>query len=210
MSPFNEIAQDNPVIPVVTISSLDHVLPLAEALCKGGIHIVEITLRSELALPAIELVRQHLPDMKVGAGSVKYPKAFQSAINAGAQFAVSPGTTHALLEEALRWDIPFLPAVSTPGESLNLLQAGYDCQKLFPVDIFGGTRYLKSLGGPIPEVSYCPSGGVNEENYREYLEQPNVLCVCGSWMTPKKLITAGDWPAITSLAQQTNPQAEPR
>jgi 2-dehydro-3-deoxyphosphogluconate aldolase/(4S)-4-hydroxy-2-oxoglutarate aldolase len=201
--PFEEIAKHNPVIPVVTFSSFDHILPLANALMAGGIHIIEITLRSQLGLPAIELIVKELPEMTVGAGSVKDPQAFQSAIKAGAHFAVSPGTTHALLEEAVRWDVPFLPAASTASESLNLLQSGYACQKLFPANILGGIDFLKSLAGPIPEVSFCPSGGLNAENYRLYLQQPNVVCVSGSWIAPDALINAGDWNSVTGLARET-------
>jgi 2-dehydro-3-deoxyphosphogluconate aldolase/(4S)-4-hydroxy-2-oxoglutarate aldolase len=167
----------------------------------GGIHIIEVTLRSQLGLPAIELIVKEFPDMTVGAGSIKDPQAFQSAIKAGAHFAVSPGTTHALLEEAVRWDVPFLPAASTASESLNLLQAGYACQKLFPANILGGINFLKSLAGPIPEVSFCPSGGVNAENYSSYLRQPNVVCVSGSWITPDALINKGDWNSVTELAR---------
>ena len=167
----------------------------------GGINIIEITLRSQLGLPAIELIVKELPHMTVGAGSVKDPQAFQSAIKAGAHFAVSPGTTHALLEEAVRWDVPFLPAASTASESLNLLQAGYACQKLFPANLLGGISFLKSLSGPIPEVSFCPSGGINAENYSSYLQQPNVVCVSGSWITPAALINKGDWNSVTELAR---------
>jgi len=199
--PFKEIAEHNPVIPVVTFSSFDHILPLADALMAGGIHIIEITLRSQLALPAIELVARELPNMTVGAGSVKDPQAFQSAIKAGAHFAVSPGTTRALLDEAVRWDVPFLPGAGTVSESLNLLQSGYSCQKLFPANILGGINFLKSLAGPIPEVSFCPSGGVNAENFSLYLQQPNVVCVSGSWITPDVLINEGDWNAVTELAR---------
>lgn len=201
--PFREIAEANPVIPVVTFLSIDHVLPVANALMSGGIHIIEITLRSQLGLPAIELIRKALPEMTVGAGTVKDPQALQSAIKAGAHFTVSPGTTNSLLEEAIRWDVPFLPAVSTPSESLNLMQSGYACQKLFPVNSLGGINYLKSLAGPIPEVSFCPSGGVNKENYRQYLAASNVLCVAGTWMVPDSLINKGNWSAITDLARET-------
>ena len=205
--PFEEIAKHNPVIPVVTFSSIDHVLPLASALIAGGINIIEITLRSQLGLPAIEMIVKELPDMTVGAGSVKDPPAFQSVIRAGAHFAVSPGTTHALLEEAVRWDVPFLPAASTVSESLNLLQAGYACQKLFPVNLLGGINFLKSLAGPIPEVSFCPSGGVDEENCSSYLRQPNVVCVSGSWVTPDALINKGDWNSVTELARAARSEA---
>jgi 2-dehydro-3-deoxyphosphogluconate aldolase/(4S)-4-hydroxy-2-oxoglutarate aldolase len=186
---------------VVTFSSIDHILPLASALIAGGINIIEVTLRSQLGLPAIELIVKEMPNMTVGAGSVKDPQAFQSAIKAGAQFAVSPGTTQALLEEAVRWDVPFLPAASTASESLNLLQAGYSCQKLFPANLLGGINFLKSLAGPIPEVSFCPSGGVDAENCQSYLAQPNVVCVSGSWITPDVLINKGDWNSVTELAR---------
>ena len=188
---------------MVTFSSIDHILPLANALIAGGINIIEVTLRSQLGLPAIEMIVKEFPRMIVGAGSVKDPQALQSVIKAGAHFAVSPGTTHVLLEEAVRWDVPFLPAASTASESLNLLQAGYACQKLFPADILGGINFLKSLAGPIPEVSFCPSGGVNAENYLSYLRQPNVMCVSGSWIAPNALIHEGDWGSITRLARET-------
>jgi 2-dehydro-3-deoxyphosphogluconate aldolase/(4S)-4-hydroxy-2-oxoglutarate aldolase len=194
---------------VVTFSSIDHILPLARALIAGGINIIEVTLRSQLGLPAIELIVKEFPDMTVGAGSIKDPQAFQSAIKAGAHFAVSPGTTHALLEEAVRWDVPFLPAASTASESLNLLQAGYACQKLFPANILGGINFLKSLAGPIPEVSFCPSGGVDAENCPSYLRQPNVVCVSGSWITPDALINKGDWNAVTELARVASSEPLP-
>ena len=199
---FKQIVEQGSVIPVVTFTSIKQAKPLLNAFQTGGIKLIEITLRSEFGLPSIAECREAFPDMTIGAGSVKTPDDLKSALNAGAQFIVSPGTTQCLIEEARRWDIPFLPGVTTPGEILSALESGYKYQKLFPVDSMGGISYLKSLSAPLPEATFCPSGGVNATNYLEYLDLPNVACVSGSWLAPLSLIENGKWLEISSRARE--------
>jgi 2-dehydro-3-deoxyphosphogluconate aldolase / (4S)-4-hydroxy-2-oxoglutarate aldolase len=201
---FEQVVTGNPVIPVVTLTSLDQALPLVDALLEGGISIVEITLRTPVGMQAIEKISASSPDMTVGAGTVKHPREFQPLVSAGARFAVSPAATASLIEEAARCDIPFLPGAGTPGEILTLMESGYYYQKLFPADIAGGINYLNSLSGPFPEVNFCPSGGVGADNFRHYLDLTNVFCASGSWITAASLIEERQWSVITRLAKEAS------
>lgn len=188
------------VIPVLEITSVESAVPLARALAAGGVSVIEITLRTEAALAAIAAVRAECPDIIVGVGSVRKPAEMRSARSAGAQFAVSPGCTDILAHTALALDFPYLPGAMTPSEMLTLLEMGFGYLKFFPAQAAGGLAMLKSVGGPIPQLKFCPTGGIDEKTYSEFLQLKNVLCVGGSWMAPRAAVDAGDWPRITALA----------
>ena len=194
------LCQRAPVIPVLVIEDAAHAVPLAEALKAGGITVLEVTLRSEAALEAIEAMRA-VPDVRVGAGSLRRPSDVAAAVEAGASFGVSPGATPALLDAAEAQDLPMLPGAMTPSEALALLGRGYDMQKVFPAEIAGGTAFLRALAGPIPEVSFCPTGGIDPAKAASYLAEPNVVCVGGSWLAPQDALANGDWGRITALAR---------
>ncbi len=200
---FQLVAREHPIIPVATVSAVDQALPLARALYKGGISIIEITLRSEFGLAAIEAIRQDLPEILVGAGSVRNAAEMSAAVRAGAQFLVSPGATRPLLDAACGYEIPYLPAASTVSEIMTLLDAGYQYQKIFPVTHLGGTSFLKSLSGPLETVSFCPSGGVGPDNFVDYLSLPNVSTVSGTWLTTGELMSEKNWPAISNLTRES-------
>ncbi len=206
MKPIEEILDNGSVLPVCVISDPAKALPLAECFMRSGIKVMEVTLRTPAAIAAIDAIARGCPDMVVGAGTVRRQQDIQPVINAGARFLVTPGTTHQLIEEMTRWDIAVLPAAATVSESMQLMEHGYNVQKLFPAEQLGGLDYLRTVGGPLPDVAFCPSGGVTVNNYRDYLAAPNVYCVSGSWVAPEALVTAGDWAEIerrvaTTLAQ---------
>lgn len=197
---IDTILSQNPIVPVVTIGDVEDAVPLATALLEGGIRIIEVALRSDTALEAIQRISKTLPKMIVGAGTLKREEDFAAAVDVGADFVVSPGTTLALLEAATRYNLPFLPGAATPSEVMRLIHAGYRTQKFFPAAPMGGIDGIRSLAGPFPEVSFCPSGGVNADNFVDYLALDNVAAVSGTWMTPKSAIAQGDWQTITRLA----------
>jgi len=190
-----------PVVPVLVIEDAERAVPLAEALAAGGITVLEVTLRNRAALPAIRALRD-LPEIRVGAGSLRRASDIEAVVAAGASFGVAPGATPALLDAAESAGLPLLPGAMTPSEVLALLQRGYDVQKLFPAEVAGGTDFLRAIAGPVPEVAFCPTGGVNRETVEAYLAEPNVLCVGGSWLAPGKLVAEGDWARITDLARE--------
>jgi len=196
-----DVFSQNAIIPVVTLASARQATPLARALVAGGISVIEVALRSAAALEAIGIIRDEVPEIAVGAGTVKTPDDFSRAVGAGATFLVSPGATVSLLEAAARWDVPFLPGAVTPGEMILLEQQGFDVVKLFPAAAAGGIPLLKSLAGPFPLMRFCPSGGIDAGNFRDYLRLGNVIGVSGSWITPADAIEAGDWQHITDLAR---------
>jgi len=196
-----QILEQHPVVPVITFSHIDQAVPLAETLMSAGISIMEVTLRSAIAIPAIEKIASRLPGMMIGAGTVTQPEEFFSITGAGARFAVSPATTNTLLEEAAHWNIPYLPAAATPSEVMLLADHGYKIQKLFPVSAFGGISLIRAMKGPLPHIRFCPSGGVNEKNYLEYLAEDNVLSVSGTWMVPGDALATKDWSRIALLAK---------
>lgn len=193
----------NPVVPVVTLSDPADAVPLAAALAAGGIRLVEITLRSDAALEAIRAIATSLPQLTVGAGTVRNKTMLDAAIAAGAQFAVAPGMTPSLRDAAIACAIPFLPAAATASEIMALLDAGFTTVKFFPAAVMGGTGTLSALAGPLPEVKFCPSGGVTEENFLRYLALDNVISVSGSWLAPANVIREKRWDAITAKARQT-------
>lgn len=194
-----KLLADVRLLPVVVIDDVNSAVPLARALLDAGIGAIEITLRSGAALGAIELIANEVPDILVGAGSVRQAEQFQQIKNAGASFAVSPGSTDALLAAA---NMPYVAGVSTPSESLKLLEAGYRLQKFFPAEVNGGVPALKAFSAPIPEVLYCPTGGVNAANAQSYLALSCVPCIGGSWFVPKELMQQQDFIALEQLARQ--------
>lgn len=190
-----------PVIPVITISSVESAVPLARALVKGGLPVIEITLRTATGLEAIERVAQEVEGAIPGAGTVLTPKQVEQATAAGSQFFVSPGVSNDLLSAVADSDVSLLPGVATASEVMALAERGYGCMKFFPAGPAGGPSYLKGIGGPLPDVRFCPTGGVSPSNARDYLALDNVLCVGGSWLAPADLIESQDWDAITALAE---------
>ena len=192
----------SPIIPVLTIERLEHALPIARALHAGGLRVLEVTLRSAVALQSITVIRQALPDAVVGAGTLKDAQDVHNAVQAGAQFAVSPGLTAQLAEAARHSNLPLLPGVMTASELMHGLALGFDTFKLFPAQQAGGVAMLKALGAPFPEARFCPTGGITPASAPEFLALPNVLCVGGSWLAPADKVLAGDWSALEVLARQ--------
>ena len=191
----------SPVIPVLTIQQLEHAVPLAEALVRGGLRVLEVTLRTACALDAIRAMRAAVPDAIVGCGTLTQARDFSDCAAAGAQFGVSPGLTAELIAAATKSALPLLPGIMTPSELIAARAAGFDACKLFPAQQAGGVGMLKALSGPFPDQVFCPTGGVLRANVQEYLDLPNVLCVGGSWITPAAAMATSDWAAIESLAR---------
>ncbi|SHF21116.1 2-keto-3-deoxy-phosphogluconate aldolase [Modicisalibacter ilicicola DSM 19980] len=190
------------VIPVLTIERIEDAIPLGRALVEGGLPVLEITLRTDCALEAIRRMNEALPGASVGAGTVLTPAQYRQAEQVGADFVVTPGATDALYRYGVSSPVPMLPGVATISELMNGWQYGYRRFKFFPAEASGGVAAIKAFGGPIPEARFCPTGGITLENAESYLKQPNVMCVGGSWLTPKKLIDDEDWEGIKALAQQ--------
>jgi 2-dehydro-3-deoxyphosphogluconate aldolase/(4S)-4-hydroxy-2-oxoglutarate aldolase len=196
-----EILAIGPVVPVVVIRDAAQAVPLARALLAGGVHVVEVTLRSNAALDSIKQIRAAVPEVTVGAGSVLTPVQLDAVKAVGAAFAVSPGATPALLDAAEQAKLPYLPGAATVSEVMALLARGYRCQKFFPAESSGGIGFLHALAGPLPELRFCPTGGINAGNAAAYLALSNVPCVGGSWLAPEAAVGAGNWDAITDLAR---------
>ncbi len=189
-----------PVVPVMVINNIDDAVPMAKALIAGGLKALEITLRTDCALEAVRRIGAEVTGGVVGVGTVNDPDQFAEAHKAGAKFAVSPGTTDDLLAAADDIPLPYLPGVATPSEAMKLRGRGYRYLKLFPAEAVGGRDLLKSIGGPLPDIKFCPTGGITPASAPEYLALANVVCVGGSWMLPSDLVKAGDWEAVTRLA----------
>jgi len=189
-----------PVVPVMVIEKLEHAVPLAQALTKGGLKALEITLRTPVALDAIRAIKEAMPEAMVGAGTIVSERDLDAALEAGASFLVSPGTTPALADAAANCGVPMLPGVASPSEAMVLLEKGFTHLKFFPAEAAGGVPMLKSIGGPLPQLTFCPTGGISVNNARDYLALPNVACVGGSWMAPKDLVTSESWDQIEALA----------
>ncbi|MGW0282905.1 bifunctional 4-hydroxy-2-oxoglutarate aldolase/2-dehydro-3-deoxy-phosphogluconate aldolase [Streptomyces sp. NPDC003236] len=190
-----------PVVPVVVVSDVSDAVPLARALVAGGLPAIEVTLRTPAALDAIRAIAGAVPEAVVGAGTVLTPEQVDDCVAAGARFLVSPGWTDALLEAMRGSGVPFLPGVSTTSEVVALLERGVREMKFFPAQAAGGTAYLRSLAGPLPQARFCPTGGIGPATAPEYLSLPNVGCVGGSWMLPADAVTARDWGRIEELAR---------
>jgi len=197
-----EILQLSPVMPVVTIEDAGTAPDLARALARGGIRVIEVTLRTPQALAAIEAIANQVPEICVGAGTVMSPDDLNLAANAGAGFAISPGATRELLTTGANFRIPYLPAVATASELMAALAAGFRFFKFFPANVAGGVQALKAFHGPFAEARFCPTGGINLQTAGTYLDLPNVLCVGGSWLTPGDLVKSRDWGRIESLARE--------
>jgi len=195
-----EICNLAPVIPVLVINNSATARPLAQALVAGGLPALEVTLRTPAALDAIREMAQVAGGV-VGAGTLLTPADVKAAKAAGATFGVSPGATDNLLQACEDEDLPLLPGAATATEAMALLERGYCVQKFFPAEASGGAPALKSIGAPLPQISFCPTGGISLANADQYLSLPNTLCVGGSWVAPKDLVEAADWEGITSLAR---------
>lgn len=191
-----------PVLPVVVIEDAADAVPLARALVAGGLPAIEVTLRTPVALDALRAIAGEVPGAVVGAGTVLTPGQVKECVGAGARFLVSPGWTELLLEAMQASGVPFLPGVSTTSEVVALLERGVREMKFFPAQAAGGTAYLKSLAGPLPQARFCPTGGIGVNSAPEYLALPNVGCVGGSWMIPADAVAARDWGRIEALARE--------
>jgi 2-dehydro-3-deoxyphosphogluconate aldolase/(4S)-4-hydroxy-2-oxoglutarate aldolase len=201
---IREIVGLAPVIPVLTITDLEQAVPLARALCAGGLKVLEITLRTPTALAAIEAMRKALPDAVVGVGTLTRAVDFAAADRAGAQFGVTPGLTPELASASRGARFPLLPGVMTPTELIAARNAGFSVLKLFPAEQAGGIGMLRALGAPFPDVLFCPTGGITRATAPDYLALPNVVCVGGSWVAPGAMLAAGDWSGIEMLARDAS------
>lgn len=198
------ILRGQPVIPVIRILRIEHAVPLARALARGGLKAVEITLRTPVAMDAIRLVANEVPEAITGAGTVLNESQFDGAADAGARFIVSPGFTRELADAARSSPVPLLPAAVTPSEIMAALEQGYDMLKFFPAEQAGGAAYLKALASPLAGVRFCPTGGVTAANAGSYLALGNVVCVGGSWVAPDELVNDGKWDRIEALAREAS------
>lgn len=198
----SEVLRAGPVMPVMVIKNLDDAVPLAKALVAGGIRVLEITLRTPAALDAIKRISSEVEGAIVGAGTIANPAQLQAAADAGAVFAISPGITSSLVAAAVDGDIALIPGIATLSELMLGMEYGLDHFKFFPAEAAGGIPMLKAIAGPFPQATFCPTGGISPENYRDYLKLPNVACVGGSWLAPQDALTAKNWPKITQLAEQ--------
>ncbi|MDX1837175.1 keto-deoxy-phosphogluconate aldolase [Legionella taurinensis] len=188
-----------PIVPVVVLHHLADALPLAEAVLNGGIKVLEITLRTPVALKAIDLLRERLAEACVGAGTVVNGRQLQQCIEAGAQFAISPGSTTELLQAGLQSQVPLIPGVSSVSEMMEGMNCGYSHFKFFPAEAAGGIPMLKAISAPFPDLRFCPTGGIHAKNYLDYLTLANVECVGGSWVVPDEAIKQKNWSLITDL-----------
>ena len=196
-----EICRLAPVIPVLVIEDVAHAAPLAQALVAGGLPALEVTLRTPAALDVIRAMAE-VPGGRVGAGTLLTPADVKAAKAAGATFGVSPGATERIIAACEDEGLPLLPGAVTATEVMTLLERGFTMLKFFPAETSGGAAAIKALGAPIPQVSFCPTGGVSLKNARDYLSLSNIVCVGGSWVAPKDAIARGDWAAITALAAE--------
>jgi 2-dehydro-3-deoxyphosphogluconate aldolase / (4S)-4-hydroxy-2-oxoglutarate aldolase len=195
-----DVMRDAAVIPVIVLHDVKHAVPLARALVAGGIRMLEVTLRTPVALECIERIAKEVPEAVAGAGTVRSARDAQAAAKAGARFAVSPGFTHGVGQACQDAGLALLPGVATGSEIMMAHEAGYTQLKFFPAMQAGGPAMLKAWGGPFFDIQFCPTGGVSEHNAKDFLALPNVVCVGGSWLTPADAMASGDWSRITELA----------
>ena len=195
------LLQGQQIVPVVVIENKQQALGLAQALLDGGINVIEITLRNEYGVKAIEEVKKAFPDMLMLAGTVNNSQEAIDVVNAGAQGIVSPGITDSLLKTIMGLEVAYLPGVATPADVLLAMEAGLTECKLFPATVVGGIGALKAFGGPFGDIRFCPTGGVGADNYKDFLALSNVMCVGGSWIAPSAMIQAQDWAGITELSK---------
>lgn len=198
-----QIMRTGPVIPVIVIDRLEDAVPLARALVAGGVRVLELTLRTPVALQALSAIAHEVEGAIVGVGTLTRAEDFEQSIKAGALFGVSPGLTPELIAAARDSGLPLLPGVMTPSDVIAARAAGFTELKLFPAQQAGGIGMLKAMGGPFPDVTFCPTGGIAAATAADFLALPNVACVGGSWLTPQDAIAAGDWGRITALARET-------
>jgi 2-dehydro-3-deoxyphosphogluconate aldolase/(4S)-4-hydroxy-2-oxoglutarate aldolase len=200
MKSADELLQGVRVVPVVVIEDVDTAVPLAETLLASGLTAIEVTLRTASAIDAIAAIAEQVPELLVGAGSVRNATQVAAVIDAGAKFGVSPGHSDALLDAVAEARLPFIPGAITPSESLGLFDRGYALQKFFPAGVAGGIPYLQAVSGPLPEIRFMPTGGISAGNAPDYLSLANVSCIGGSWIVPGDALRAGDFEAIAKLA----------
>ena len=193
-----------PAIPVQNIDNADDAVPQARALARGGLKVIEITLRTRSALESIRRAAAEVPEAVVGSGTILDAKQFDEAAKAGSKFIVSPGVTLNLLSAAAGSEVPLLPGAITPGEIMTAREAGLDFLKFFPAEQAGGAAFLKSLASPFAGIRFCPTGGVSQKNVQDYLSLPNVICVGGSWVAPDEMLKAKDWAGIEALAREAS------
>jgi 2-dehydro-3-deoxyphosphogluconate aldolase / (4S)-4-hydroxy-2-oxoglutarate aldolase len=206
MSSLLDIA---PVVPVVVLKDETQAVPLARALAEGGLPIIELTLRTPSAIEAIRRIAAEVPEILVGAGTILDARQAEQAAAAGAQFLVSPGSTPALLDAMDATGLPYLPGTSTVSEMLAVAERGRTEMKFFPAEAAGGAPYLASAAGPLPQLRFCPTGGITAATAGRYLRLPNVGCVGGSWVTPADALAEGDWARVTKLAAEAAVPAAP-
>ena len=197
-----EIFSQGPVVPVLVIKNVEHAVPLAKALIAGGIRVLEVTLRTDAALEVIAKIAKEVPEAIIGAGTVTNRAQLQQVIDAGAKFAISPGLTSDLLKAGIEGNIALIPGISSISELMTAIDHGYTHLKFFPAEASGGVKALKAIGGPFPDIKFCPTGGISPSNYNDYLALPNVCCAGGSWLAPEDVMLNGDWDKITALAKQ--------
>jgi 2-dehydro-3-deoxyphosphogluconate aldolase/(4S)-4-hydroxy-2-oxoglutarate aldolase len=200
-SPIEQVMRTSPVIPVLTVDRLESAEPLAGALVEGGLRVLELTLRTPVALRVIEAMVKAAPDAIVGAGTVLNADDLNRAVDAGAKFIVSPGLTDAVAKAAEKAAVPLLPGIATAGDIMRGLDLGLNRFKLFPAETSGGVAAAAAFAGPFAEVAFCPTGGVTPDNAPNYLALKNILCVGGTWVAPKAAVEAGDWGRIVELAR---------
>ncbi|SHF39222.1 bifunctional 4-hydroxy-2-oxoglutarate aldolase/2-dehydro-3-deoxy-phosphogluconate aldolase [Streptoalloteichus hindustanus] len=196
-----ELFDLGPVVPVVVLDEAAHAVPLARALLRGGIRVIEVTLRTPAALAAIERIGAEVPDVVVGAGTVTTGEQAEQAAKSGAKFLISPGATDRVLDAMEQTGLPFLPGVATVSEAMRAAERGLTALKFFPAEAAGGVPYLRSIAGPLPGLRFCPTGGITPARAGAYLSLPNVGCVGGSWLTPADALAEGDWSRIEALAR---------
>ena len=197
-----EIFAAGPVVPVLVINDVEKAVPLANALMEGGIKVLEVTLRTPAAIDVIKRIAQEVPDSLIGAGTVTNAQQLKAVVEAGAKFAISPGMTADLLKAGMDSEIPLIPGISSTSDLMKGKDAGYTHMKFFPAEASGGVKAIKSISGPFPDVTFCPTGGIGPNNYNDYLALNNVKCVGGSWLAPDDAIESGDWARITQLAKE--------
>jgi 2-dehydro-3-deoxyphosphogluconate aldolase/(4S)-4-hydroxy-2-oxoglutarate aldolase len=198
------IVAGNAVVPVVVVQEATQAVPLARALARGGVGVIEVTLRSDAALDAIERIVAEVPEMQVGAGTVTTVGQLKAVAHAGAAFVVSPGSPLSLMDAVEDLGLPVLPGAGTVTEMMRLRDLGFTLQKFFPAEASGGTAFLRAVNGPLPELQFCPTGGISARNGTEYLALSNVACVGGSWLTPEDAVASGDWPRVEQLAREAS------
>ncbi|KAA5972726.1 bifunctional 4-hydroxy-2-oxoglutarate aldolase/2-dehydro-3-deoxy-phosphogluconate aldolase [Pantoea sp. M_9] len=197
-----QVLSTGPVMPVIVVKQPEHAVPMAKALVAGGIRVLEVTLRTPVAMDALRAIIREVPEAIVGAGTVINAQQLKEVTDAGAQFVISPGLTESLLRAATEGPVPLIPGVSTVSELMMGMDHGLREFKFFPAEASGGVKALSALAGPFPQVRFCPTGGISPANYRDYLALKSVLCIGGSWLVPDEALQQGDWERITQLARE--------